>query len=128
MALALLVWLPLGLLGLERSRTLSIPFSKAALAAVILSNWNAALLTGLIWLLALSGSLALVITAPFWRAAPTWLGALLWLCSPGALSPQHAQRRRGIALVGTAALSLWGNSLGRFTSNWVGHAPAAKRS
>ena len=245
LAQALLWWLALGLLGLERGRDWGIPLSTAALAGVILSNWNAALLTGLIWLLAglgllrqgrwrgwaLSGGLALLITAPFWwpalRAlpgvrppipaglfttefffgggggprtfadllwvqglcvlamllvrwlgwgwrglkpgqgsgllapwglllaiaglalmlppahgiyqllaplqriqfpwrwlAPTWLGALLWLCSPGALPPQPAQRRWGIALAGAAAIGLWGDSLGRFAANWVGHAPS----
>ena len=245
LAQALLWWLALGLLGLERGRRWGIPLSTAALAGVILSNWNAALLTGLIWLLAglgllrqgrwrgwaLSGGLALLITAPFWwpalRAlpgvrppipaglfttefffgggggprtfadllwvqglcvlavllvrwlgwgwrglkpqqgaglvaswglvlaigglalmlppahgiyqllaplqriqfpwrwlAPTWLGALLWLCSPGALPPQPAQRRWGIALAGAAAMGLWGDSLGRFAANWVGHAPS----
>jgi hypothetical protein len=60
-----------------------------------------------------------------WRwLAPAWLGALLWLCSPGALEPQPAQRRWGIALLGLAALGLWGDSLGRFAANWVGHAPS----
>jgi hypothetical protein len=83
LAQALLWWLALGLLGLERGRRWGIPLSTAALAGVILSNWNAALLTGLIWLLAglgllgqgrwrgwaLSGGLALVMTAPFWGPA-----------------------------------------------------------
>jgi hypothetical protein len=247
LAQALLWWLALGLLGLERRRRWGIPLSTAALAGIVLSNWNAALLTGLIWALAglgllrqgqgrwrawvLSSGLALGLTAPFWlpallalkdvrppipaglfstefffgggggprtfadllwiqglclvvllglrwlgwgwrgwrpspRAnllapwgllialmglglmlppaqaaydllpplqriqfpwrwlAPTWLGALLWLCSPGALEPHPARRRWGIALLGVAALGLWADSLGRFAANWVGHAPS----
>jgi hypothetical protein len=230
-------------LGLERGRRWGVALSTAALAGVILSNWNGALLTGLIWGatgIALlrrgrwrgwlwSGGLALGITAPFWgpallalssvrppmpeglfstefffgggggprtfadllwvqglaiavlllvrgvgwgwswrRAggglltpwglalavvglalmlppaqpiyellaplqriqfpwrwlAPTWLGALLWLCSPGAMAPRPAQRRWAIALLGAAAAGLWADGLGRFAANWVGHAPS----
>jgi hypothetical protein len=62
-----------------------------------------------------------------WRwLAPTWLGALLWLCSPGALEPQPARRRWGIAVMGVAALGMWGDSLGRFAANWVGHASSSQ--
>jgi hypothetical protein len=58
-----------------------------------------------------------------WRwLAPTWLGALLWLCSPGATAPRPAQRSWAIALLGAAAAGLWTDSLGRFAANWVGHA------
>jgi hypothetical protein len=58
-----------------------------------------------------------------WRwLAPVWLGALLWLCSPGAMAPRPAQRRWAIALLGAAAAGLWTDSLGRFAANWVGHA------
>ena len=243
LAQALLWWLTLGLLGLERGRRWGVALSTAALAGVILSNWNGALLTGLIWLLAglglmrqgrwrgwlWSGGLALGITAPFWGPAllalgsvrppmpaglfttefffgggggprtfadlvwvqglaiaallllrgvgwgwswrrrgggllgpwglalavgglalmlppaqpiydlltplqriqfpwrwlaPVWLGALLWLCSPGAMAPRPAQRRWAIALLGAAATGLWTDSLGRFAANWVGHAPS----
>jgi hypothetical protein len=243
LAQALLWWLALGLLGLERGRRWGLAVSTAALASVILSNWNGALLTGLIWLLAglgllrrgrwrgwlWSGGLALGITAPFWGPAllalgsvrppmpaglfttefffsggggprtfadlvwvqglaivallllrgvgwgwswrrrgggllgpwglalavgglalmlppaqplydlltplqriqfpwrwlaPVWLGALLWLCSPGAMAPRPAQRRWAIALLGAAAAGLWTDSLGRFAANWVGHAPS----
>jgi hypothetical protein len=243
LAQALLWWLALGLLGLERGRRWGVALSTAALAGVILSNWNGALLTGLIWGvtgIALlrrgrwrswiwSSGLALGITAPFWgpalqalstvrppmpaglfstefffgggggprtfadllwvqglaiavlllvrgvgwgwswrRAggglltpwglalavvglalmlppaqpiydlltplqriqfpwrwlAPTWLGALLWLCSPGAMAPRPAQRRWAIALLGAAAAGLWADGLGRFAANWVGHAPS----
>jgi hypothetical protein len=243
LAQALLWWLALGLLGLERGHRWGVALSTAALAGVILSNWNGALLTGLIWGatgIALlrrgrwrgwlwSGGLALGITAPFWGPAllalssvrppmpeglfstefffgggggprtfadllwvqglaiaallllrgvgwgwswrrsggglltpwglalavvglalmlppaqpiydlltplqriqfpwrwlaPTWLGALLWLCSPGAMAPQPAQRRWAIALLGAAAVGLWADGLGRFSANWVGHAPS----
>jgi len=243
LAQALLWWLALGLLGLERGRRWGIALSTAALAGVILSNWNGALLTGLIWGatgIALlrrgrwrgwlwSSGLVLGITAPFWGPAlqalssvrppmpaglfntefflgggggprtfadllwvqglaiaalllmrgvgwgwswrrsgggllapwgltlalvglglmlppaqpiydlltplqriqfpwrwlaPTWLGALLWLCSPGATAPRPAQRRWAIALLGAAAAGLWTDSLGRFAANWVGHAPS----
>ena len=47
LAQALLWWLALGLLGLERGHRWGVALSTAALAGVILSNWNAALLTGL---------------------------------------------------------------------------------
>jgi hypothetical protein len=96
LAQALLWWLALGLLGLERGRRWGIPLSTAALAGVILSNWNAALLTGLVWLLAgfglmrrgrwrswaLSGGLALVMTTPFWGPA--------LLALPGVRPPMPA--------------------------------------
>jgi hypothetical protein len=243
LAQALLWWLALGLLGLERGHRWGVALSTAALAGVILSNWNGALLTGLIWGatgIALlrrgrwrgwlwSGGLALGITAPFWGPAllalssvrppmpeglfstefffgggggprtfadllwvqglaiaallllrgvgwgwswrcsgggllapwglalavvglalmlppaqpiydlltplqriqfpwrwlaPTWLGALLWLCSPGAMAPRPAQRRWAIALLSAAAAGLWADGLGRFSANWVGHAPS----
>ena len=244
LAQALLWWLALGLLGLDRGRRWGVAVSATALAGVILSNWNGALLTGLIWGatgLALwrrrrwrgwlwSGGLALGITAPFWGPAlqalstvrppmpaglfstefffgggggprtfadllwvqglaiagllvfrglgwgwrhrnagllapwglalavgglllmlppaqpiydlltplqriqfpwrwlaPTWLGALLWLCSPGAGAATTAptgRRRWGAGVMALASLGLWADSLGRFAANWVGHAPS----
>ena len=247
LAQAWLWWLALGLLGLEGGRRWGIPLSTAALVGIVLSNWNSALLTGLIWALAGCGlwwqgqgrwrgwlvcsGLALGLTSPFWLPAlmalgsvrppipaglfstefffgggggartfadllwiqglclallvalrglgwgwrgwrpspqvsllapwglliavlglalmlppaqavydlltplqriqfpwrwlaPAWLGALLWLCSPGALEPQPAKRHWGSAVMVLAALGLWGDSLGRFAANWVGHAPS----
>jgi len=247
LAQALLWWLALGLLGLERGRRWGLGLSTLALSGIILSNWNAALLTGVIWGLAglglwlqgqgrwrrwlLSGGLAVGLTSPFWWPAlqalssirppmpaglfatefffgggggprtfadllwiqglcaalllavrwlgwrrlrwrpagqgsllawwglavallglalmlppaqpvyglisplqriqfpwrwlaPTWLGTLLWLCSAGAEAPQAPRRRWGVALLGAAALGLWADGLGRFTANWVGHAPS----
>ena len=244
LAQALLWWLALGLLGLDRGRRWGVAVSATALAGVILSNWNGALLTGLIWGatgLALwrrgrwrgwlwSGGLALGITAPFWGPAlqalstvrppmpaglfstefffgggggprtfadllwvqglaiagllvfrglgwgwrhrdagllapwglalavgglllmlppaqpiydlltplqriqfpwrwlaPTWLGALLWLCSPGAGAATTAptgRRRWASGVMALATMGLWADSLGRFAANWVGHAPS----
>jgi hypothetical protein len=84
LAQGLLWWLTLGLLGLKEERRWGIALSSAALAGVILSNWNASLLTALIWLLAAgvvlrgsrqwlnwlwSGLMALGVTSPFWLPA-----------------------------------------------------------
>jgi hypothetical protein len=248
LAQALLWWLAVGLLGLERGRRWGLGVSTLVLSGIILSNWNAALLTALVWSLAglglwlqgqgrwrgwlLSGSLAVGLTSPFWWPAlqaldsirppmpaglfatefffgggggprtfadllwiqglcvallvasrwlgwgglqwrprgpgsllawwglvvalvgltlmlppaqplyaliiplqriqfpwrwlaPTWLGTLLWLCSAGApQAPRVLRRRWGVALLGAAALGLWADGLGRFSANWVGHAPS----
>ena len=80
-----LLWsLTLGLLGLKQERRWGTALSSAALAGVILSNWNASLLTALIWLIAAgvvlrgsrqwrgwlwSGLLAVALTSPFWLPA-----------------------------------------------------------
>ena len=84
LAQGLLWWLALGLLGLKREKHWGITLSSAALAGVILSNWNASLLTALIWLMAAGvalrgarqwrnwlwcGLLALGGTSPFWLPA-----------------------------------------------------------
>ena len=84
LAQGLLWWLTLGLLGLQQNKHWALPVSCAALAGVILSNWNAILLTALIWLVAAgvvlrgttqwmrwlwSGLLALALTSPFWLPA-----------------------------------------------------------
>lgn len=248
LAQAWLWWLALGLLGLARGRRWGISVAAAALAGVILSNWNGALLTGLVWALAtlwlwrgpglrgwgISTALGLGITAPFWLPAlralpgvrapipagllpqefffagpaqsttfsdllwiqaaaiavllllrwlgwgwhglrdrqallagwglavalislvltlplaeliyqglpplqriqfpwrwlgPAWCGALLWLCSPGALSSRpgqlQAHRRLALGISGLAAAGLWFDSLNRFRTNVLGHAPSA---
>ena len=248
LAQAWLWWLALGLLGLARGRRWGIAVAAAALAGVILSNWNGALLTGLVWALAalwlwrgpglrgwgISTALGLGITAPFWLPAlralpgvrapipagllpqefffagpaqsttfsdllwiqaaaiavllllrwlgwgwnglrdrqallagwglavalislaltlppaeliyqglpplqriqfpwrwlgPAWCGALLWLCSPGALSSRpgrlQAHRRLALGISGLAAAGLWFDSLNRFRTNVLGHAPSA---
>jgi hypothetical protein len=63
-----------------------------------------------------------------WRwLGPGWFGALLWLCSPGAL-PKAAglaagRRRTGLVLCSLAALGGWFDGLWRFRTNLVGHAP-----
>ena len=53
-----------------------------------------------------------------WRwLAPTWLGALLWLCSPGAGAATTAptgRRRWGAGVMALACMGLWADSLGRF--------------
>ena len=84
LAQGLLWWLTLGLLGLKQETRWGIALSSAALAGVILSNWNASLLTALIWLMAAgvvlrgprpwlrwlwSGLLAMAVTSPFWIPA-----------------------------------------------------------
>ena len=84
LAQGLLWWLTLGLLGVKKKTRWGIALSSAALAGVILSNWNASLLTALICLMAAgvvlrgsrqwlrwlwSGLLALAVTSPFWIPA-----------------------------------------------------------
>ena len=84
LAQGLLWWLTLGLMGLKQEKRWGMPVSSAALAGVILSNWNASLLTALIWLMTAgvvlrgtrqwrgwlwSGLLALAATSPFWLPA-----------------------------------------------------------
>ena len=84
LAQGLLWWLTLGLTGLQGNKRWGLPLSSAALAGVILSNWNASLLTALVWLVAAgvvlrgsrqwmrwlwSGLLALALTSPFWLPA-----------------------------------------------------------
>ena len=84
LAQGLLWWLTLGLLGLKQETRWGIALSSAALAGVILSNWNASLLTALIWMMAAgvvlrgprqwlswlwSGVLAVAVTSPFWIPA-----------------------------------------------------------
>lgn len=84
LAQGLLWWLSLGLVGLAKSRSWGVVVSSAALAGVILSNWNASLLTALIWIAAplvvlktykqksrwlLSSLLGLSVTLPFWLPA-----------------------------------------------------------
>jgi len=243
LAQGLLWWLTLGLLGLKEERRWGIALSSAALAGVILSNWNASLLTALIWLMAAgvvlwgsrqwrswlwSGLLALAVTSPFWLPAflalptvrppapegllpgeffgsgqvgqfsfgrliwiqamvissilisrwlgwghsvdpigrwglmvagsglvlmlpvsapvyellspleriqfpwrwlsPTWMGALLWWASVGIqpnarLSPT-TWRRVALLLTALAAVGAWFDSLWRFRTNLVGHAPS----
>ena len=66
-----------------------------------------------------------------WRwLGPGWFGALLWLCSPGALASAPALpgrwRRVGLALCGAAALGGWFDGLWRFRTNLMGHAPSAE--
>ena len=66
-----------------------------------------------------------------WRwLGPGWFGALLWLCSPGALAHSVARaerwRRIGLILCGAAALGCWFDGLWRFRTNLVGHAPSAR--
>jgi hypothetical protein len=63
-----------------------------------------------------------------WRwLGPGWFGALLWLCSPGALPAAAGVaggwRRISLVLAGLAALGGWFDSLWRFRTNLMGHAP-----
>ncbi len=63
-----------------------------------------------------------------WRwLGPTWWGALLWLCSPGALPGaavlKARWRRLGLGLTLAAAVGGWLDGLWRFRTNLVGHAP-----
>ena len=84
LAQGLLWWLTLGLMGIQQDKRWGLPVSSAALAGVILSNWNASLLTALVWVVAAgvilrgttqwmswfwSGLLALTLTSPFWLPA-----------------------------------------------------------
>ena len=66
-----------------------------------------------------------------WRwLGPGWCGALLWLCSPGALNLQltlkQGWRRGALALGGAAALGGWFDAVWRFRTNVVGHAPTSQ--
>lgn len=63
-----------------------------------------------------------------WRwLGPGWFGALLWLCSPGALPKAvgvtAGWRRIGLLLCSLGALGGWFDGLWRFRTNLVGHAP-----
>ena len=83
LALALLWWLALGFWGLEKNRDWGWPLAGVALAGIVLSNWNAALLTGIAWLAAgafllrrrvwkgwcLGCALGLGLSLPFWGPA-----------------------------------------------------------
>ena len=243
LAQAWLWWLALGLMGLRDEKSWGVPLSSAALAGVILSNWNAALLTAVIWvagaavvlrgqrqwthwvfsvlvaiavtsvfwlpalvglplvrppmpegllpgeffaagpvgkygfarllwiqavvvlsilvsrwlgwgrstdrigrwglLLALTGLLLMLpVSAPVyeligpmqriqfpWRwLSPTWMGALLWWSSvgiqPSQMSNRSRWRRAAFLLTSLAAVGAWFDSLWRFRTNVVGHAPS----
>ena len=83
LAQALLWWLALGFWGLEKNRRWGWPLAGVALAGIVLSNWNAALLTGIAWLTAgafllrrrawkgwcWSCALGLGLSLPFWGPA-----------------------------------------------------------
>ena len=83
LAQALLWWLALGFWGLEKKRRWGWPLAGGALAGIVLSNWNAALLTGIAWLAAgafllrrrawkgwcWSCALGLGLSLPFWGPA-----------------------------------------------------------
>ncbi len=65
-----------------------------------------------------------------WRwLGPTWFGALLWLCSPGALpvgthqTPSVLRRGAWLGAITLAAV-LWVDSLSRFQQNILGHHPS----
>lgn len=80
LAQALLWWLALGFLELQQRRPRGWPLAGLALAGIVLSNWNAALLTGVAWGLA---GLLLRRKAWLWSCAlgaglamPFWLPAL----------------------------------------------------
>jgi len=245
LAQVLLWWLIVGLVGIQRQRPWGLVLATAALAGIVLSNWNSALLALILWGIAAGGLawqrrwsallpwggalvITLGVTAPFWRPAlellpsvrppiptgllpwefltagaagnagmarllwiqivilalllaarwlgwggrsdgigswgltvalvamvmmlpvsqpiydlvaplqriqfpwrwfgPAWLGTLLWLCS-AALTPKGAEgnrpwRRFGLGLALLAALGCWFDSLWRFRTNVVGHAPS----
>ena len=101
----------------------------------LLGRWGlSAALLGLMLSLALSEPLyALLpplqrIQFPWRWLGPAWFGTLLWLCSPGALSPAQGFSRgwrRTALIIGTAAaLGGWFDALWRFRTNVVGHAPS----
>ena len=79
LAQALLWWLALGFLGLHHRRPWAWPLAGLVLAGIALSNWNAALLTGVAWGLAglllrrkawlWSGALGAGLAMPFWLPA-----------------------------------------------------------
>ena len=83
LAQGMLWWLGLGFWGLDKGRRWGCPLAGVALAAIVLSNWNAALLTGATWLIAgfllirrrackrwlWSCALGLGLSMPFWLPA-----------------------------------------------------------
>ena len=83
LAQGFLWWLALGFWGLEKNRRWGWPLGGVALAGIVLSNWNAALLTGIAWLAAgafflrprawkgwcWSCALGLGLSLPFWGPA-----------------------------------------------------------
>lgn len=73
LAQALLWWLVVGLVAIRSQRRWGAPVAAAAIAAVLLSNWNAALLTLLLWGVA-AAALAL---DRRWRCLALWLAALV---------------------------------------------------
>jgi len=81
LAQGLLWWLAIGLLGLSRRQRWGVPLAGLALAAVLLSNWNSALLTLLAWglaglLLARPRAWALSLAIGLGASAAFWLPAL----------------------------------------------------
>ena len=95
LAQALLWWLALGFLGLQQRRPWGWPLAGLALAGIALSNWNAALLTGVAWGLAglllkrkawlWSGALGAGLAMPFWLPALQALPSVRPPIPPGLL-------------------------------------------
>ncbi len=83
------------------------------------------------WLLWIQALVLLLLVMLRWLG-PGWFGALLWLCSPGAL-PQTigvaaGWRRLGLVLCSLGALGDWFDGLWRFRTNLAGHAPGLIQS
>ena len=92
LAQGLLWWLALGWVGLGRNRAWGLPVGSLAMAAIVLSNWNSALLSLVAWG---AGLVLLVQQRPNWAMVRRWLGVPLggltisapfWIPALGALA------------------------------------------
>jgi hypothetical protein len=92
LAQGLLWWLALGWLGLGRNKAWGLPVGSLALAAIVLSNWNSALLSLVAWG---AGLVLLVQRRPNWVMVWRWIGVPLggltlsapfWIPALGALA------------------------------------------
>ena len=127
LALACLWWLAAGLAGLLRQRAWGLPVTTAALAAIVLSNWNSTLLTLVLWGLAALGlglqrawaplrswllalGLALALTAVFWWPALQLLPSLRAPIPAGLLPGEFFLA--GASGAGSFARLLWIQGLG----------------
>ena len=127
LALACLWWLATGLAALERRRAWGLWVTTAALAAIVLSNWNSTLLTLGLWGLAALGlglqrawaplrswmlalALALALTAVFWWPALQLLPSLRAPIPAGLLPGEFFLA--GASGAGSFARLLWIQGLG----------------
>lgn len=122
LALAWLWWIAAGLANIEKRQSTGILLATTGIAGVVLSNWNSALLTIVVWGIAavalsmrkawmalrdwtLSQCLALVITAPFWWPALQLMPSLRAPVPEGLLRGEFFMN--GIKSTGSFGGLLW---------------------